>query len=394
MNQLRSILLMKRREGGFSLIELMIAIALGLLIMAAVIQLFIGSRQTYSTNEALARVQENGRFAMELIKPEIRGLASGQGFCAGQIIPRNHLNLACNADMANLFDQRGAIQGWEYTGTGIQGEFPIPADLSPSGINRNNWRGRNQDQILDLPAVLENRVVPGSDVLVLQQMETLAVEIDGVQSDNRIRVVSGGDQIPPRGIMMVVNCALGGDIFQGSPSQGGEDIFKPNQDCDADGEPGNRPPGQSPWAHDHDGASSLVFQRTYAYYVGFNANRNEPGLYRMDMSAGLRAGDLVEEELVEGIENMQVLFGFSNPANQGGDGQSVDFWLTSDQVTDWGLVIAVRISMLARSQSNAESRAQSFVFDLAGTELTTPTDRRLRQPFNTTLALRNRVVVQ
>lgn len=378
---------------GFSLIELMIALVLGLLIMAAVVQLFIGSRQTYSTNEALARVQENGRFAMELIKPEIRGVISGRGFCAGEFTPTIHLDLGCDPGMAAVFDPAGAVLGWEYEDTGDGDEFSIPENLDPDGIDADQWGRLRGGQQLPLPSPLVDRVVPGTDVIVIRQNEILPVVINRIQSDNRIRVSSGGNQIPAQGIMMVVNCSLGIDIFQGTRGSTG-DLMKPSQNCQQGGQPGNLPPGQSPWSTDqHDESSTVIRHSTVAFYIGWNEARQEPGLYRMDMTAGF--GGLVVEELVEGIENMQILYGFSRPETAGGDGQSVleEDWLTASQVPDWGLVIAVRIAMLSRSQTNADPRAASFTFDLLGTELTTPSDRRLRQPFTTTLAIRNQVVV-
>ena len=381
-------------QSGFSLIELMIALALGLFIMAAVIQLFIGSRQSYSTNEALARVQENGRFALEFIKPEIRGVITGRGFCAGEVAPRIHLDLSCDESMRSVFDSAGAILGWESVGTGRTDEVDIPTNLSPLNVDADQWESRRGSDQRPLPTPLRNRVVPNTDVLVIRQNEVLPVVVDEVMNDNRIRITSGGDQIPPQAIMMVVNCALGSDIFQGSRGSSG-DLNKPSQSCNpSNGLPGNLPPGQSPWSHQHDSSSTVLRHTSVAFYIGWNADRGEPGLYRMDMTAGIADADLVVEELVEGIENMQILYGFSRPTAQGGDGQSVDFWLTASQVTDWGLVIAMRIALLARSQSDAYTRPESFTFDLLETELTTPNDRRLRLPFTTTLALRNQVVVQ
>ncbi len=52
---------------GLSLIELMISIALGLLLVAVVIQIYIGSKATYNKQEDLSRLQENGRVALDVI---------------------------------------------------------------------------------------------------------------------------------------------------------------------------------------------------------------------------------------------------------------------------------------------------------------------------------------
>jgi type IV pilus assembly protein PilW len=51
---------------GFSLVELMIALTIGLLLTIVVSQVFLGSRRTYATTDDLARMQENMRFAHDL----------------------------------------------------------------------------------------------------------------------------------------------------------------------------------------------------------------------------------------------------------------------------------------------------------------------------------------
>ena len=63
-----------RTERAFSLVELMIALLLGLILilLGGVLQVFLSSRQTYSTNEAMSRMQENGRFALEFMARSAR----------------------------------------------------------------------------------------------------------------------------------------------------------------------------------------------------------------------------------------------------------------------------------------------------------------------------------
>ncbi|ARN72841.1 PilW family protein [Oceanicoccus sagamiensis] len=59
-------------QQGISLIELMIAITLALILMAAAMQVLTSSRQTYELNSDIARIQENGRIAMEILVNNIR----------------------------------------------------------------------------------------------------------------------------------------------------------------------------------------------------------------------------------------------------------------------------------------------------------------------------------
>jgi type IV pilus assembly protein PilW len=60
------------RQQGLTLVELMIAMTLGLLILLAVASIYIGSRQTYRMQEENARLQETGRYALEALGRSIR----------------------------------------------------------------------------------------------------------------------------------------------------------------------------------------------------------------------------------------------------------------------------------------------------------------------------------
>ena len=62
----------RAQQKGFTLIEIMIALVLGAFLIGGVIQLFVSTRQTFLMEDALSRLQENGRFAMEFIGREIR----------------------------------------------------------------------------------------------------------------------------------------------------------------------------------------------------------------------------------------------------------------------------------------------------------------------------------
>lgn len=66
------LLALRRRQRGLTLIEMMIAVALGLLILAAILQLFTASRQTYRFQQNVARMQENARIAVEILQRSVR----------------------------------------------------------------------------------------------------------------------------------------------------------------------------------------------------------------------------------------------------------------------------------------------------------------------------------
>jgi type IV pilus assembly protein PilW len=55
------------KQRGVSLVELMVSITIGLILMAGVLSIFMSSKVTYFANEKTARLQENGRVALDLI---------------------------------------------------------------------------------------------------------------------------------------------------------------------------------------------------------------------------------------------------------------------------------------------------------------------------------------
>lgn len=59
-------------QRGFSLVELMVAVTIGLIILAAVSGIFVTSKSTYNTTDSLARLQENARFAVHYLSRDIR----------------------------------------------------------------------------------------------------------------------------------------------------------------------------------------------------------------------------------------------------------------------------------------------------------------------------------
>lgn len=62
----------RNRQHGLSLVEMMIAMTLGLMITGAIGYLFVGSRTTYRSQDANARVQDTGRFVMDYLGRQIQ----------------------------------------------------------------------------------------------------------------------------------------------------------------------------------------------------------------------------------------------------------------------------------------------------------------------------------
>jgi len=59
-------------QGGVTLIELMVALAVGSILIIGAVSVFSSSRNTYRVNEIMSRLQENARFALHTVEPDIR----------------------------------------------------------------------------------------------------------------------------------------------------------------------------------------------------------------------------------------------------------------------------------------------------------------------------------
>ena len=60
------------RQRGMSLVELMVAMTIGLIITVVIANLFLGTKETYRTQDDLSRMQENLRFAFQVIGRTVR----------------------------------------------------------------------------------------------------------------------------------------------------------------------------------------------------------------------------------------------------------------------------------------------------------------------------------
>ena len=94
-------LINKQRRSGFSLVELLIAMALGLIVMAGMIAVFSGNKRSAELNTAMANIQENARFALDNIARDIR--MSGYQGCL--TVNQATINVkALNPPTTNLLD--------------------------------------------------------------------------------------------------------------------------------------------------------------------------------------------------------------------------------------------------------------------------------------------------
>ncbi|MFN2309884.1 MAG: PilW family protein, partial [Gammaproteobacteria bacterium] len=149
-------------------------------------------------------------------------------------------------------------------------------------------------------------------------------------------------------------------------------------------------PGNTATATLTQPGGSVVRVQSYIYYVGKRDNNanSPPGLFRrpLGVTGGNRAAAGNAEEVVEGVENMQVLYGVDTNADR-----IVDNYVTANNVGNWANVVSVQITLLMRATERGDDISGAATYTLAGTDANAANDRRLRQIVNTTVTLRNRV---
>ncbi|MDY6799244.1 MAG: PilW family protein [Pseudomonadota bacterium] len=365
-------------SSGFTVIELMVAVVISSILMLGVIQIFIANSQSNKTNTGLSRVQENIRFALKDISSA--GRMAGYKGCSDNI--QNHLDTTDPGYDDDLFNFDNATGGWEFTNgsatsiTRPGGSYTL-GTVTPS-TTASNWDDTAGD---DLPATLVNHVLPGSDVLVLKWAgANTGVSIKNMNINNASINTNNASGIGKGTILIVSDCS-GGDAFMNVANPSAKALSRGT----ASGwSPGNVNPGSSDWSHVFPEASEILFFTSRAFYVGQGAS-GEPALYRITYTQGATAQ--VREEIAEGVENMQVLYGYDTD----GDDYANQF-VTAQDLPDHASVVAVKLAFLARSNEELKDTASSRTFDLLGTDITSPSDRRLRYSFSTTIKLRNKGV--
>lgn len=323
------------RQQGLSLVELLIAMTLSLLLMGGVLQIFLASKQTYSANTALSRVQESGRFAMEFLTSDIRN-AGYKGEC---ITPLNNLlNEGSSSYSADLFDLSQAVSG--------------RANASPSWV--------------------ANRTA--GDVIHVKYAASLAgVTASGntPATANTISLTAASGVA--QGTIIIVSDPLGCDLFQNRSNANAQNLTR-----GAVGSPGNKTPASNPFSHAYDAAMQILKLQSATYYIGNDVN-NRPALRRISFTTGVAD----DEVLIEGVENMQILYGIA------GANRQVDSYVSAASVANWDDVVSVRVYLLVvGAETNVTPENQ--VIDFNGAAVTIG-NRRLAQVFSTTIGIRNRL---
>lgn len=329
---------------GFTMVEIMVAMVVGLILTAGTIQVFVGNKQTYRTTEASSRLQENARFAISMITKDIR-MAGYTGCYSGALSSvENILN-----DQTNY--------GWS-TGNVLQGY--------------NYSSGTTWSPVLN--SALTN-VVAGTDVITLRRMDGNGIAlVSPFNTGAQLFIDPAANNLVQGEILMVTDCTKG-SIFQNTNLQAAGGKINVVHSGSGAYAPGNSTPTL---ANSYGADAELARLVTTAYYIR-NNSYGSPSLYRSSLSTSSGTTTALNaNELVENIENIQILYGEDTDADK-----VANFYGNASEVT-MDNVVSVRITLTVRTDNNVSMSDQTH-------STTGATDRRLRQAFTTTIGIRNRL---
>jgi len=386
-----------RRAHGFSLVELMVAITLALIVTAAVISVFVGSRTAYESTTGVAALTDSGRTAAHFIQEagRIAGYmacteANGALESSYNSPVQNQLNLPVGT---LAYDFRTGIGGYEANGTAPGSTITLPASPT-TDTALGNWSPTLDATFTALGATQ----VQNSDVLVFRSSwQATPAYLETYTPGGATQIsVNDGTKLQASQIVAISDCtkAVVFQVGSSAPTQPGTVTL-------GGGPPGNAAGGNVtlPFA-----AGAMVQPLTTSvFYIGVGSD-GDNSLYRLDLNGSNGYGTFTPEELVPDIENMQVLYGIDTNdtlvPSEYVTASAIDWadWAAGAQIAapdiDPDQIVAIKVALLAASApgtGTGPAPAAAQTFNLLGTTVTAPLDNRQRQVFEFTVTVREAV---
>jgi len=184
-------------QKGFSLIEMMVSMAIGMVLMVAIAQVFYGNRQTAAAQEQASRMQETARYAIQILQREIRMAGMKRTESTGTFDATNPMITGTNATVGapNGSDEVTVRYWGSDNGAGTAADNTVfdclgtPIRLNERVVDRfhiaNNASGEPslfcQNTNFGTGLVTDNELVPG-----VESMQMLVgVDTDADKSPNK-----------------------------------------------------------------------------------------------------------------------------------------------------------------------------------------------------------------
>lgn len=332
------------RARGMSLIELMIALVLGLLIAGVAGTVFLSNRRTYSTTESLGRIQENTRTAFELMARDVREAA---GNACEQDIPV--VNVLKNSTDNWWTDFTGGVTGYDNStvsqGTQI-GTAPGQRVAGTDAIDLKSAVSNGVTVAEHQPVSAQFKVntvdhgLNDGDIAMVCDFDHAAIfQVSNAQPGTNETVVHNeGNTVSPGNNTTCLSvsgaCSSGAIKTYGFGCRNGE------SPCDA----ANRWP------------STIVKLRMTRWFVGNNP-AGGTSLYQASVQNTGGVPQVVSNEIVEGVSDMQLQY-LVNGASS---------YVDASPGLDWTKVVSVRINLSMEGDDRVGTDGETLKRNLSHT---------------------------
>ena len=378
-----------KTQRGFSLVELMIAVTLGLFLSGAAISAFMSVKRVQNSTSGVATLSDSGRFAMDGVGQGVR--SAGYFVCTPSSNARVDLPTGLGTLLTDLAEP---VSGYEFNNSGPGTTVTLSPPYSPSAGAANWLTSAQLGNALD-PQVYNaavsgtvGRALPGSDVLAVHESPVGFVPVylsadaaAGVSALTTTLTITTGNTgfaniIAAGGtpVSVVSNC-------QSAEIEAISQVTGTQLNFSAINSPASLATSYGAGAH-------VGLVATRVYYIGLGTD-GEGALFMLD--TGGTTAFATPVELVPDVENMQVLYGIDTSGSQ-----TVSEYVTADQVATSGTtgnfnsVIDIKVGLLvAGPPGSAVTPAAAPTFSILGTTVKAPIDTRMRRVFINTFALRN-----
>ena len=346
-----------KQQQGLTLVELMIALTLGLIVIAVIVGVFLASSQNYRQNEAIATVQDNARFALDALG---RDLAMA-GYWGGvrPVDAINNVRVSATA--------RSAVAS--STGTcGASGEAP---DVWLFDVGSPLQFGNHTEA--QLPCLESANVQENTDVLVVRRVSGVAA-----YTNDGINPAVGGTVANRFYVKTNQNF---GSLFRAGASF---DLGGPADCPDSTGINETCKPVSAP-AQVYAYTPQMYYVRNWLKTVGDGL----PILCRRYLEAAVNPPEMREDCLAEGVENLQIEWGIGSNAVGMNSVENYTSTPTPDQLLQ---ARTARIHVLVRTTAlnvQASNDAKTFTLGDLVDFSPTPATGLLRRSFTTTVQLKN-----
>lgn len=341
-----------RRLLGVSLVELMVAVTVGLLLVAGLMTIYLQTSNANNEMAKLNRLVENGRFALQLLREDL----SHAGFW-GEYSPI--------AAPTALPDPCVAFSAWTPTHKANFLALPVCGYDDGAGLPAS------------CAGVVTHRKL-GTDVLVVRHASTCIADngTDGncedYSADKLYLQVSlcSADAVPY--VMAVKGVGMDPFFLRMRDTTG-----TPGKACTAAG-----------YTASYAGKRKVI---SHIYYIRDRSNVRVadgiPTLWRSELdTTGGVVRHLHPEALIEGIEYMDVEYGVDSVGN---DGNPDGFTSAPATAADWGNVMAVKLYLLARTLEATPGHRDTKTYRLGKTTLGPFNDGFSRHVYSTYIRLKN-----